>query len=290
MAAKKVPTDTGTTSRCFKKDVTVQLGPIGFAVNFYPPKRSTQDAKFESLCPTCLSDAKTQYYCIEHDDHGPFASDEIVRRQVNTEVITTAAEVAAVKAEENSDAFNLFAYPADDIERNTFAVGTPYVMRPVPGTPAPLYPTLLAKIGRDGRINGGDQEVALTLVGEVVLKGNKKLMQLRSWKGHLVAQELARPEDTHAFEDLDLVPDERFDSFVDDSIELATEEFDPDAFENQARKRLAEWAEAKADAGEDGVVVPIIREAKPAVNQEDAMLAQLEASIAVAKAAKAKAS
>lgn len=276
--AKKTETDRGTSARCFKKGVKVVLGPIGFDVNFFPPRRSHSDDLI-SLCPTCLEEAKQKYWCEEHD-HGPFSYGEIVRGFEAGQPVASAEEIKAVKGVEDSDEFNLFRYPAADVEASTYPVGTPYVMRPVPGTPAPLYPMVMAKIGADGRVNMGNDQI-VTLVGEVVLKGNRKLMQLRTWKGHLVAQELCRPESLHEFEELSLTPDDRFEQFVDDSIDLIGADFDPESFADQARQRVAEFTAARAEGGE--VIALPVRDDEPARDDSGDMFAQLAASVAMAK-------
>lgn len=310
MAAKKSNTDRGTTSKCFKSDVIVVAGGVSFEVNFFPPRKSTNDMKLESTCPACyaadpLSEPiKTEvfHHCGRGiAAHGPFKYGDLVRATKDDDgdlrVIGTVEEVKAVRGidddPDNEDVadntFHLVAHPAADVENSTYPLGTPYIMRPVPGKPTAIFPFFQELVGNDGRYTVGKGKAAkqMVLIGEVTLKGNRKLMQLRTWNGQLVCQELVRPEDLHEFEPVATKKDARFADLVTASLENCEEDFDPENFENEARKRLAAFREMRLADSTASVTVMPTRAAVPVAQDDDALLLQLQASVAAVSKAKA---
>lgn len=312
MAGKKSNTDKGTSSRCFASERQLVVGGVAVEVNFFPPRRSTNDMKLESSCPACYAadqaaePIKTEvfHHCGRGiAGHGPFKYADLVRATKDDDgvmqVIGSVEEVNAVKGvnddpdlEEDEDlSFHLIGHLAEKIEASTYPLGTPYILRPVPGKPNWLFPFLFEKIGHDGRYKVGTGKTAkvMVLVGHVVLKGNRKFMMIRTWNGQLVAQELLRPEDVHEFAPIEIVKNPKFAKLVDDSLELIEEEFDPANYENETRKRMAEFRDARlADSTATIIPMPTRVAAVPAELDEDAMLLALTASVAAAKAAKAE--
>lgn len=276
-------------------------------VNFFPPRRSTNDMKLESSCPEChaagAAPIKTEvfHHCgAGIAGHGPFKYSDLVRATKDDDgemrVIGSVEEVNAVKGvnddpdlDDDEDlSFHLVAHLAELVEASTYPLGTPYILRPVPGTPTALLPFFLDMIGHDGRYKVGTGKAAkfMTLVGHVTLKGNRKFMQIRTWNGQLVAQELLRPEDLHSFEPITVVKNPKFAPLIETSLEIIEEDFDPANYENESRKRLAAFRDARM-ADSTATVIPMPKRAEvPAAQDDDAMLAALEASVAAAKAAK----
>src|SRR5215510_1311888 len=184
--------DSSPRYRAFKSDLNVTWGLLSFRADLVPPRDTSRDVSFETVCPQWhaedphadASKLSVRYHC-DDPRHGPFtASDALKASRVgkSLRVIGTNKEVEGVRtaAADPVDDLVLTPYPAIDVETNTFAMGTAYVLAQNGRSQA--FGLFLSLIDHDGHIISSDGEI-LTLVGEISLRGSRKLMQLRSWDG-----------------------------------------------------------------------------------------------------------
>lgn len=286
--------------RSQKKNVIVQVALLNFTVDLYSPK-SSKDEDLVSVCPDChTAEPKADgvkldlnYTCPVDAKHGPFKyrSNEVMRAKKEGKALRVVArpdEIAEAKAPEGdkpakgeATLFDLVPHYADEIEVDTYPVGTPYVLTPTMASP--VFASFMAKIGHDGRI-AGDRPT--TLIGELVLSGKAKLFQLRTWNGQLVAQELCRPEELNEFEPPLQRIDERFESVIDKMLTSAIVPFDRDGYVDAARARIAALITTRLADGPDATVTPI-KQNVAVPTSDDALLAMLEASVAAVEGSKA---
>jgi non-homologous end joining protein Ku len=272
------------------------LMTINFDVALHPPKDNSDAVKYDSVCPGCHAADKdadatkltTQYHCPVNDKHGPYLSADVLKATKvgkALRIVATVEEVAEVRAVDEEDPTKenlvLTAYDALQVEATTYPIGTAYVMTPNVKTKA--FPIFLATVGHDGRINAGDG-LPITLIGEVTLRNNRKLMQVRRWGDQLVLQELARPDELKT----------EFGTYVEDIPDKAvlglatmlTAESRPFVgaeFQNEQRAKLRAFTDARLESPDAQVINLPQRETVAKATTDDALLAMLEASVVDAK-------
>lgn len=270
-------------------DITVQLNDLlKFRVDAISIQDKGDDRKLMSVCPTHHTDdeqapavkLEQQYICPDDDDHGPFAYDEVLRATDDKArtIVAAQTELAAVKedayTDEEKGTLMLMAHPFDEVAAATYPIGGTYVCRPVEKNG--LFPILLERVGADGRIETSQGDIALQ--GQMIVRGSPKIVQLRTWNGNLVLQEMAK----ELKGDFGIYPepiDERYVPLVDKLLLSMIEPFNPHQYRNLAKERLRAFTETRLAGEGDPIELPDVQPTKIQADAGDALLAALEASL-----------
>jgi hypothetical protein len=294
--------------RASAKNCSISLGLLQVTGDLVPTaRRETSGAapdgskaaapKLHSACPDCYAaDPKAlavtmqsiQRFCNAAKPHGPFDTAECLKAAEGPDglrVIGTKDDVKAAKEVEGADedpTLELKVFPAAEVEEATTPKpdGVAYTFR-TKDAKSPLMAYLVKHLGTDGRIliNGE----SMVLVDEITLRGTRKLVQLRTWRGLVVLQELARPQDAQAPEAIDYTLKDQHASMIETIIATAATAFDPEAYTDDARERLAKFAaETTAKAAGVSPIKPSsgAKHYKKVDSSDDDVMALLEASLA----------
>lgn len=278
--------------------VTLQFGLMSVTGSLYATVgERAQDGgaktvRLTSCCPTCNEEdgaaVKTHTVHTCPKEHGPFPASDVLKATgsgKNLTIVTDAETATLARKEAAAETgpglvCNLTPYPADEVLASTFPIGTPWVFEPA--TPGDAMHLLRSEIGEDMRVDTGDGEVVL--LGEVQLRADApaKFVSLRTRNGHLLVQEMARPENVHSFaapetKDVPEVVRTQFKQLLG----LTGKEFDRDDYRSGAADRLAEFV---ANLSGGAKILPLSPVAEEDAGVPD-LSAQLEAMLAAAKSA-----
>lgn len=219
-------------------NITV-LGLISFQADLMPIAESPRkEVGFKMVCPECPTPQVTDQRYICPNGHGPFSSGQMGKAQEVDKVLhfVSADEVSAVKETElPAKVANFGLYPAREVLAATRPSGAAYRLRVEKAVQQVQVVTALVREG------------SYVFVAEVNLgaRSGQKLFRLAEWNGHLVMEELARPELVIPVDaNTEVAPAE----LVAKATQLAggqVESFDPAKFSNRVRERALALAEAK---------------------------------------------
>lgn len=268
--------------RSIASDVNLSFfGIMNLSVDLFPTKE-TPRSEFSLACPVCAEPTKLkqQYVCEKDPSHGPFQSGDAARVKEIDGVLypVTADEVADLKAATlpPKDA-KVSVFPAPQVEERTRPTGNAYRVKPKVSSALPVYAMIRDLV----------QNPAYAFVLELTLRGTQKMYRVETWAGHLVLQELARPEETRSADPIESTYDSKLLATAKTLAETQIEEFDPETFRSAVKQRIAEFAEQKkTEGGGTPTKKPTPASGK---SGEDDLLATLEAAIAAAKQTKASA-
>lgn len=294
--------------RASAKNCSISLGLMQVLGDLVPTARRETSAaspdgtkaaapKMRSACPDCYAaDPKAlavtmksiERFCSSDKNHGPYDTAECLKATEGPDglrVIGTKDEVKAAKDVVGADedpTLELKVFPALDVEEATTLKpdGVAYTFR-TKDSKSPLMAYLTKNLGSDGRIEIAGKP--MVLVDEITLRGTRKLVQLRTWRGLLVLQELARPQDAQAPEAIDYTLKEQHETMIEAIISAAATEFDAAAYTDEARERLAKFAaETTAKAAGVSPIKPSsgAKHYKKLASNDDDITALLEASLA----------
>lgn len=290
-------------------EVTIGLGLASTTGRLVTLRKGATGSKagtsLTTLCPDCVDEAKaaagivtllsgapaplqvgpgakvSQFYVCEAghkpgEQHG-YTTKECRKgaalgrgKNVNGYVPVDGDEVREVKVSDLAEGhLDLSVHPAAEVESQTWPSGTFYLFQPKVADP--FYAVLADRLNR---VND------LALVGLFNLKNAERLYRLVGYKGGIVFQELARPQDLEQVAPEAVVPLEQYQQLLEDLVKAVNEDFDADAYAPAAAERLRALIAAKV--GEQPTPAEARKEAA-----EDSLLASLLASIEAAKAAKA---
>lgn len=260
-------------------DVTVSLGLVSFPVDLVPATRSkstkSTEASTKMVCPTCapktLNPLQQRYVCSGDASHGPFGKGDAVTALVVDGVLhlpTRGLVAEAVEAQGVRGNIELTVYPAVQVEAHTMPSGNIYRLRPRAN---PEHYALVLELA-------GDRDVAF--LGEVTLKGVTKLYRVVTRDGGLVLTELVRPSEFHVPEPVDVAFDPKLLAPGRLLVESLVEDFDPGAFADRRKERLAALARRVAPV----TAVPE-QDDRSAVRAAADLMEQLRQSVEAVKAA-----
>ena len=253
----------------YASDVRFTLGLINFQADLMPLTESiVKDTAFKLICPTCPDPIKPEQQYACPSGHGPFKTGDLDRaREVGKDnlVRVTEDEVKSVKEPTlPPKQMVISVFSAVEVEEATRPNGAAYRLR---ADNAKETTSLVADLLLDGKY---------AFVGEANIgRSGQKLYRLSVWKGDLVLEELARPEEVVAFTPAHVSYDARLLDMARTFCATQAEAFDPAAYKNLVRERAKALDAAKA-SGQPTPVTP----ATPASTPTDDLLALLEASIA----------
>lgn len=286
MAKSKIPKSTtpGTTVA----NITIALGLVtatGRAKTVKKPGGVT--VSFKTLCPGCLGDYReavavtTNYTC--HRDHGPYLPADCTDRGYTPEgaaegelVRFTSDEVAAVKgapADDDLDSttLNLQPHPAEQVSHLYRQTGIVYFFEPTANTK--LVGMLIDLLA----------EPDIALMGQVFIKGARRVVRLVPRPHGLELVEMVREAEVLAFDPVSYEYGAADLAVGLQLVEALMTDYDPAMYEATAAARLAALLEAKADGADTMATITAL----PRPTGEPDLEAQLAASLAAVRAAKA---
>lgn len=267
-----MPEKAPTKARSVVGDVNLSFfGIINLTVDLFATK-DTVKSDFSLACPDCTEPTKLsqKYVCPTDAAHGPFTTGDAARvKEIDGALYHVSPdEIEALKTPTlpPKDAV-VDVFPAAQVERMTRPTGTSYRVGPKVVGQMPIYSMVRDLVA--------DQEYAYVL--ELTARGQQKMYRVESWDGHVVLQELCRPEEVRHADPVTATYDGKVLQTATTLAAAQATDFDPEAFRSAVRTRITAF-EAEKKAGGGGAVVPA--KAVPTANTSDALLAALEAAVA----------
>lgn len=254
-------------------DVSITvLGLISFSADLVPLTESARkEQSFRMVCPDCEAPTPSQqgYTCSE--GHGPYSSGQMRKALEVDRVLSfvTQEEIADVKQTElPAKVANFGLYPSKDVLAATYPTGAVYRLRVEKAVDAVKVVTALVKEG------------TYRFVAEVNLgaRSGQKLFQLAEWCGHLVIEELARPELVSPLSPVETTVDAKLIAKAGELAATQVEDFDPTAFSSKVRARAMALADSKRDGSAPvGVSAPTVTKVDPTADLMDLLTKALGA-------------
>lgn len=262
-------------ARTAMSDVAISICDlINFTADFIrvvEPKGKGES--FKLICGVCTDPTKPDQKYICPGCSGQFTTGELDRAREVKKVLhrVTEAEIEATRESVLPEKeIHLHPVAAADFYEHSRADGVAYRLS------ADKLKDVVAMV-TDLVTNLKD----VVLVGEMNAgRSAEKLFVLTTWKGALVLQEVARPDEVIDFEAVPVTYGEKLLAQATMFVSGQVGEFDAAAFASRRKARLAELDAAKVD----GTPVPVAAPAAPTVSAADNLLALLEAQINASKA------
>ena len=257
---------------------TISFGLVTVPVRLYSAAESTAAISFNLLHDKCGSRLKQQYLCQK--DGEVVTRDQMVKGYefAKDQYVTFTEEEIKAMAEEATRTIEITEFvPAEKVDPVYF--DTAYYLGPDKGGER-AYKLLAAAMKQTGR----------SALAKWPARGKQYLVLLRAIEGGLVMQTLHYADEVRPFTEIPVgdaaVKDPELKLATQLVEQIAADEFHPENYQDEVRKRYQEAIQRKVDGQE--VTVPTVEQ--PRAQIVDLMEA-LKASLAgkVAKAAPAKA-
>jgi DNA end-binding protein Ku len=246
---------------------TVSFGLVSVPVKLYSTAESSARIAFNWLHKDCGSRLKQQYVCKQDGDvvdrsamvkGYEFAKDQYV--------VFTPEELKALE-EQRTESIDITEFvPAEQVDR--LFLSKAYYLGPDKGGERAYR--LLSRAMR---------ETGLTAVAKYAARGKQYMVMVRPHEDGLVLEQLYYGDEVKAFDEVPIgegaVKDEELQLAVQLIRQAATDTFRPEAYEDEARKRMLEQIERKI-AGKE-ITMPPAEEPKTQIID---LMAALKASLA----------
>lgn len=245
---------------------TISFGLVSVPCKLYSAADTTSAVSFNYIHEKCGSRVKMQYYCPKDDEVVP--RDDLVKGYEIAKdqyVLFTAEELKALEAQ-SDNAIDIAEFvPAEKVDWSY--LDKSYYLGPDKGG-AKAYRLLSRAM----------QEMGLSALGRYAARGKQYLVLLHPRDGGLVMEQLKYADEIRPFSEVPIgdaeVKDEELKLAKQFIEQVASEEFEPEKYEDEVRGRVLELIQAKVE-GEDITAAP---EAAPETQIIDLMEA-LKASI-----------
>jgi hypothetical protein len=288
-------------ARAFATDVAVTFGPMSMSVKLIAFRPTPES--LTSLCPECaahgvVSPVEQFYECKTDPTHPRMKMGELYKGAKdgvgNIVIVGSSADVASLNEAGGEKTAVLHCHLASQFEAFSYEAGSgsstvSYALEPSHPTAATMFSILSGIIGPSGRFEGSDGQDRV-LVTELCLRGTWKTFMLRTWRGHLILHEVARPADLKLPVEVPDVPaaDARFLALAAQLFEAETEPFTAASYPNQGKEHMAA-ALADRIAAAPAPVTPLARAAAPTNDLMEALAAAVSKAKGGSAAPKAKA-
>lgn len=278
-------------------NAVISLGLASTRGKFVTVGKARSGPSSRMVCPVCRDESVRQFYvgdgcsCPVPGLESVKGEPDLFRHVLGTPVGWTQGQVptklvhgaltAVVDRSEVREAakpdlpaahLELRVHHADQVLEQTWPNGRVYLFEPA--TVDDFYSVLVDRVGADPR---------KVYVGLMSIKGAVGWWRLLSYRGALVVQGLARPEEVGDFTGPEVAPEARYVKMMTELAEAVLEDFDPSDYSSDLPERLAALVAAKA---EDSTAAPV--PAAPAA-KAPALEAVLEASLAAVRGKRAPA-
>jgi non-homologous end joining protein Ku len=284
LSTRQDTTEGSTMPKPAAKDVVLQFfgSLVSITVDLMPTVDAGTKAKatsFKMVCPDHGEAVPVQqsYVCTDDPQHGPYLPGDCHKaREISKGQLAkvTPEEIAAAKASDDSEAkvLPIGIFDAASVERHTRPTGAVY--RVQSQRQADVVSAFTDMVS---------QSPDKAFVGKMVTRGAEKVYRLSVWRGELVAQELARPEDVLPAQDGHVDYNPKLLDQLRMMADSQVEDFDPADYADTVRLRIAELDEARR-TGE----APILTAgaAGPKAAPSDDLTSVLEAALAAAQGSK----
>ncbi|MGH7822571.1 MAG: Ku protein [Candidatus Binatia bacterium] len=258
---------------------TISFGLVSIPVKLYAATEPGAAISFHLLHQTCGTRLKQQYICPKDEEivarEGMVKGYEFAKGQ---HVVFTPEELKALEAE-STQAVDITEFvPAEKVDAIYF--DRPYYLGPDKGGDK-AYRLLARAMEETGR----------SALGKYAARGKQYLVLLRPMNGALVMQQLHYADEVRSIADVPVAEIEVKEPELRLAVQLvqqiASEEFHPEAYEDEVRKKTEEQIRRKVE-GEEITVEPAETGKGQIIDLMDALRASLEKAPAREKAKPAK--
>ena len=246
---------------------TVSFGMVSIPIKLYSATESAAGITFNWLHKKCGTRLKQQYFCPQDDEI--VARDDMVKgfEFAKDRYVTFTPEEQKALEEESTQAIEITEFvPLEKVDPIYFE--RPYYLGPDKGGDK-AYRLLGRAMQQTGR----------AALGRYAARGKQYLVMLRPREGKLVMQQLLYADEVRPFSEVPVedapVRDAELKLAVQLVDQISSDTFQPEAYEDDVRKRVMEQIERKV-AGQEVQLAP---EAPPQAQVIDIMEA-LKASLA----------
>ena len=227
---------------------TISFGLVSIPVNLYAAAESKAAISFNMLHAKCHSRVKQQYICPK-DDGEIVPRDQMVKGYEFAKgqyVIFTEEEIKAL-AQEASKTIEITEFvPASTVDPIYFDGA--YYVGPEPGGER-AYKLLAEAMRLTGR----------AALAKWAARGKQYLVLVRPVEGRLILQQLRYPDEIRSFEQVPIGDSEIKEAELELAKQLveqiASDEFRPEDYEDEVRKRILEAIQRKVE-GEEVTAAP----------------------------------
>lgn len=225
---------------------TVSFGLVAIPVKLYSTGDSSQDIRFNMIHEACGTRVKYRYYCPSCDEmverNDLVKGYEFAKGQY---VLFTAEELKSVEPQATNAIEITEFVPLPEVDPIYFEKS--YYLGPDKGGAKPYR--LLAK---------AMEETSRAALARYAARGKDYLVLLRPYQEGLIMQQLRYADEIRAFDEVPVQDAEVQPSELDLALRLieqiASDEFKPEGYEDEQRKRTWELIERKIEGEE--IVVP----------------------------------
>lgn len=256
---------------------TVSFGLVAIPVKLYSTAESSQAIRFNMIHEKCGTRVQYRYFCPTDEEF--VERDELVKGYEFAKgqyVLFTPEELKAISPEPTNAVEIMEFVPLEQVDPIYYEKS--YFLGPATGGARP-YRLLCAAMRETGR----------AAVARYAARGKDYLVLVRPFDEGLVMQQLYYGNEVRSFSEVPVDEAELKDGELELAVQLveqiATDEFDPDAFEDEVKRQVRELIDRKIQGEEIVAAAP----EQPKAQIIDLMDA-LKASLGEKEAPRAKAS
>ena len=248
---------------------TISFGLVAIPIKLFSPIETAKSVRFNSVHKECGTRVKYKYYCPTDDRM--VERDELTKGYEFAKgqfVLFSSEELKALQPEATNAVEITEFVPLVEVDPIYF--GKPYYLGPDKGGAKP-YRLLAEAMKQTGR----------AALGKYAARGKNYLVLLRPFQDGLIMQQLYYADEIRPFSEVPLGESEVKEPEVQLALQLidqtATDEFHPEAYEDEARNDVWELIERKIQ-GEDIVATPSEEPKAQVIDLMEALKASLSES------------
>ena len=248
---------------------TISFGLVAIPIKLFSPIETAKTVRFNSVHKECGTRVKYKYYCPTDDRM--VERDELTKGYEFAKgqfVLFSSEELKALQPEATNAVEITEFVPLAEVDPIYY--GKPYYLGPDKGGAKP-YRLLAEAMKQTGR----------AALGKYAARGKNYLVLLRPFKDGLIMQQLYYADEIRPFSEVPLGDAEIKEPEVQLALQLvdqtASDEFHPEAYEDEARNDVWELIERKIQ-GEDIVATPTEEPKAQVIDLMEALKASLAQS------------
>lgn len=233
--------------RAFVGDFSIHCGPITTRGRLLPVKLPKEDGP-----KMCTPDGRSVQQVYQDDEGTIWYRDQLGRGTLNEDGTFTLVDAEALNEAKQSDlpanVIDLTIHNADEVAGYLWPSDhNAYIFDPIIKNGKKVIDDPVNRKWHD-LLNIMVRESGVVFLGKANLpRSTEGLYRLAIYQGHIVIQRMLYPEDLHQYETMNLtVSDDEKRQAIGVVRKLVTP-FDPEAYEDEVRRRVAEVAAAEFD-------------------------------------------